>query len=187
MAASAAKPRLTLRLEWGGEMMMRSTLLLSLLALCVPATAGEPSPVFEPAACKFEGVPANWAKKHRVECGWLQVRESRGKPDSRTIKLWVAIARAEATDKRDDPILYINGGPGVATVDYIFPYFPKSQTWPAFRKTRDIVYFDQRGTGRSEPTFCPELDKTLEQVHQEAPPAREGLDRGKAAYAVCRP
>ena len=167
--------------------MIRSILLLVLAALAAPAVAAPSPAAFAPAPCKFEGVKASWAKQHRIDCGWLQVRESRDKPDSRVIKLWVAIARAEVADKRDDPILYINGGPGVATVDYVFPHFPKSQTWPAFRKDRDLVFFDQRGTGRSEPAFCPELDKTLEQVQQEAPPAREALERGKAAYAACRP
>jgi pimeloyl-ACP methyl ester carboxylesterase len=167
--------------------MIRSILLLVLAALAAPAVAAPSPAAFTPAPCKFEGVKPGWAKKNHIECAWLQVRESRGKPDSQTIRLWVAIARADTAVKREDPILYINGGPGVATVDYVFPSFPKSKTWPAFRKDRDLVFFDQRGTGRSEPAFCPELDKTLEQVQQEAPPAREALDRSKAAYAACRP
>lgn len=168
---------------------MRILLCMILLALPMLAGAGEAVPVFQPAACKFAGVPANWANKNRIECGWLQVRESRDKPDSRMLKLWVAIARAEAADKRDDPILYLNGGPGVATVDYFFPHVltnPQSKTWPVFRKERDLVFLDQRGSGRSDPAFCPELNQTLGQVLKDAPPAREALDRSKAAYAACR-
>ncbi len=168
-------------------MMIRTILLLVLAASAAPGVAAETTAAFEPAPCKFEGVKASWAKKNRVECGWLNVRESRDKPDSRKLKLWVAIARADGADRREDPILYIQGGPGVATVDYFFPYFPKSKTWPGFRKARDMVFFDQRGTGRSQPAFCPELNATLAQVQQEAPPAREALDRSKAAYAACRP
>ena len=170
--------------------MIRTILLLALAAWSAPGVAAETNAAFVPAPCKFEGVKGNWAKQHRIECGWLQVPESRDKPDSRVIKLWVAIARAEAANNREAPILYINGGPGVATVDYFFPHVltnPQSKTWPAFRKRRDLVFFDQRGTGRSEPAFCPELDKALERVQQEAPPAREALDRSKAAYAACRP
>lgn len=169
--------------------MIRSILLLVLAALAAPAVAAPSPAAFAPAPCKFEGVKASWAKQHRIECGWLQVRESRDKPDSRTLKLWVAIARAEAADKRDDPIFYLNGGPGVATVDYFFPHVltnPQSKTWPAFRKDRDLVFLDQRGSGRSEPAFCPELNQTLGQVLKDAPPAREALDRSKAAYAACR-
>jgi len=168
--------------------MTRSILiLLLLLAWPLAASAAGDKAVFEPAPCAFAGVPADWASRNRIECGWLRVEESRDKPGSRSLRLWVAIARAEAKEKREDPILYINGGPGYATVDHVFPQFPKGETWPGFRKTRDIVYFDQRGTGRSGPTFCPALSKTLQEVQQAGLPARESLDRSKAAFAACRP
>lgn len=165
---------------------MRSILCLILLAWAMPAAAHPARPAFEPAPCAFHDVPDDWATRNRIDCGWLRVPESRGRPDSRMLRLWVAIARADAAE-RADPILYIHGGPGYATVDYVFPYFPKSQTWPAFRRTRDIVFFDQRGTGRTQPGFCPELSKALQEIQQAAPPAREALDRSKAAYATCRP
>lgn len=167
--------------------MIRSVLCLLLLAWCMSVEALETPSAFEPAPCAFKGVPVEWAAQNRVNCGWLHVAESRGRPHSRRLKLWVAIARADAADKREAPLLYIHGGPGYATVDYFFPYFPKSETWPAFRKTRDIVYFDQRGTGRSDPAFCPELGVALEALGKEAPAPREGLDRAKAAFAACRP
>src|SRR5688572_24215881 len=67
-----------------------------LAAPLLSAHAASALPRFEPAACAFQEVPADWAKQNRIDCGWLHVRESRGKPDSRTLKLWVAIARADA-------------------------------------------------------------------------------------------
>lgn len=167
--------------------MVRLILCVMLLAWAMPAAAIETMSAFEPAPCAFQGVSADWAVQNRIDCGWLRVPESRNGQDSRTLKLWVAIARADAVGERADPILYIHGGPGYATVDYFFPYFPQSQTWPAFRKIRDIVFFDQRGTGRSEPGFCPELSKAMQEIQQAAPPARESLDRSKAAFAACRP
>lgn len=167
--------------------MMRSILCVLLLAWTLPALAVSPRSGFEPAPCAFRDVPADWAARNRVDCGWLQVPESRGKAGSRILKLWVAIARADAEPGREDPLLYIHGGPGYATVDYVFPYFPQSKTWPAFRRTRDIVFFDQRGTGRSGPAFCESLAATMEQLDEESPPAREGLDRSKAALGACRP
>ncbi len=167
--------------------MIRPVLCFLLVAWCSSVAAAEASSAFEPAPCAFQDVPSDWAAQNHVDCGWLRVPESRGKPDSRMLRLWVAIARADAVDKREQPLLYIHGGPGFATVDYFFPGFPKGKTWPAFRKTRDIVFFDQRGTGRSGPAFCPELSKSLQEVQQAAPPAREALDRSKAAYAACRP
>ena len=166
--------------------MIRSALLL-LAAWCGSVAAAAPPPAFEPAPCEFREVPADWDTQNRIDCGWLRVPESRGKPGSRTLKLWVAIVRSNAGEDRESPLLYIHGGPGYGTVDYFFPYFPKSKTWPAFRDSREIVFFDQRGTGRSESAFCPGLSKTLQEVQRAAPPAREALDRSKAAFAACRP
>lgn len=158
------------------------------LALCGGAVAAsDTSAAFDPAPCGFRDVPAEWATQNRIDCGWLHVSESRGKPSSRKLRLWVAIARADAAaGKAEDPLLYVHGGPGFATVDYFFPFFPQSKTWPAFRSTRDIVFFDQRGTGRSGPAFCKDLNPTLERLHKEAPPPREALDRRKEAFAACR-
>ena len=167
--------------------MVRTILCVLLFAWAAPAMAAGPAPAFEPAPCGFKDVPADWAARNRVDCGWLQVPESRGNAGSRMLRLWVAIAHADSAERRDDPLLYIHGGPGYATVDYFFPFFPKSTTWPAFRKTRDIVFFDQRGTGRSGPAFCAGLDDTMAQIRNEAPPPREALDRGVAALAACRP
>lgn len=151
----------------------------------VPAIAA-PIPWFEKAACAFEGVPANWATEHRVECGWLHVPESRDRTDSRMLRLWVAVAKADRVARAGDALLYLHGGPGFATVDYFFPYFPKSTTWTALRRTRDLVFVDQRGTGRSDPRFCKELATTLDALDRRALPAREALERRRAAYADCR-
>ena len=85
------------------------------------------------------------------------------------------------------PLLYLHGGPGYATVDYFFPYFPQSKTWPALRKTRDLVFLDQRGTGRSQPAFCPELKRALETLNAQAPAPREAMQDTVAAYSACRP
>ena len=173
-------------------MRIRGALLACLCLLgSGPVDAAGPAqpavPRFEPAPCAFLDVAADWASQQRIACGWLHVHESRGKTDSRTLKLWIAIARADVPDSNDAPFLYLNGGPGYATVDYFFPYFPQSKTLPALRKTRDLVFLDQRGTGRSQPAFCPQLKRDLEALSQQAPAARAALQRTIAAYAACRP
>jgi len=170
--------------------MQASTGLLALaLLLSVPAGAqpgnGMPLPRFEAASCNVHDVPGDWAAEHGVDCGWLHVRESRQKAAGRALRLWVAIARARKPDG-GAPLLYIHGGPGPGTVDYFFPYFPKSKTWPAFRATRDLVFFDQRGTGRSDPAFCPGLKATLEDLRRKALPPREDVARTESAFAACR-
>src|SRR5688572_17169941 len=90
-----------------GEAMIRSVLCFLLVAWSSSVACADTSSAFEPAPCAFQEVPAEWATQNRVDCGWLRVPESRGKSDSRTLKLWVAIARADAADKPEAPLLYI--------------------------------------------------------------------------------
>ena len=171
-------------MQFRGRSLLGALLVFSAPPVCL---AGQIpfTPRFEPAKCRFLGVEANWAARNRIECGWLHVEESRGKPDSRSLRLWTAIARA---DKPTDlpPLLYVHGGPGLATVDYFFPYFPKSKTWTALRADRDLVYFDQRGTGRSGPTFCTELKPELEALRKQSLPAADSLERARSVYSACR-
>ena len=163
--------------------------VVALLVSCAgaPATRGAiPAvPRFEPAPCDFKDVDATWPRTHRVDCGWLHVPQSRAAADARMLKIWTAIARADKPSDRA-PLLYIHGGPGLATVDYFFPFFPKSKTWPALRADRDLVFFDQRGTGRSDPAFCPALKPALESLRKLALPPAETLEKTRAAYAACR-
>lgn len=163
---------------------------LWLIAGCVSSassiTAASGVPRFEKAPCQFDGVSADWEVHNRVNCGWLHVEESRGTADSRLLKLWVAIARAPGDGPVPDPLLYIHGGPGIATVDTRFPSFVQNATWPVFRERRDVIFFDQRGTGRSQPEFCSELNDTLNAIDVEAPPADEALKRRVDAFTACR-
>src|SRR5574341_1944172 len=64
-------------------------------------------PTFESAPCAFP-VPRGYAP----ECGYLIVPENRARPDSRQIRLHVAIFRSRAGTPSPDPVLKISGGPG---------------------------------------------------------------------------
>ncbi len=101
-----------------------------------------------------------------IECYLLQVPENREKPDSRFIELHVVKLNstwdgeeAEKDDnesgyelapgKRDDPIIYLTGGPG-ALVTYYIKRFKDH----GIRKHRDMYILEQRGIGYSD-DFCP--------------------------------
>jgi len=101
-----------------------------------------------------------------IECYLLQVPENREKPDSRLIELHVVKLNstwddeeAEKDDdesdyelapgKRDDPIVYLTGGPG-AQVTYYIKRFKDH----GIRKHRDMYILEQRGIGYSD-DFCP--------------------------------
>jgi pimeloyl-ACP methyl ester carboxylesterase len=110
---------------------------------------------FEPATCEMplpEGQdPTN------VRCGWLTVPENRRHPEGRTIKLAVVILKATGTNPEPDPLVILSGGPGQWAIDSVLPRFSSDFAAPIQSK-RDIVVFDQRGSGRSQPALnCSEV------------------------------
>lgn len=89
-----------------------------------------------------------------ITCGYLAVPQDRSDPDSIIIDLAVAIIHAGGTRPRQDPIVYLEGGPGgsaLADPDYWLE--------SVLHTSRDIILLDQRGTGFSVPSLdCPETD-----------------------------
>jgi pimeloyl-ACP methyl ester carboxylesterase len=110
---------------------------------------------YESAACEMplpEGQnPAN------VACGWLTVPENRDRPEGHTIKLAVVTLAATTTNPEPDPLVILSGGPGQWAIDSVLPMFSGDFAAP-IQSRRDIVIFDQRGSGRSQPALnCPEV------------------------------
>jgi hypothetical protein len=120
----------------------RQVLALALLTSAVTAQAvdsraarGAPGsttvPRFEPATCPtIQGV--EWLAN--ADCGYLIVAEDRSKPNGRTIQLMVARHRAQSPEKRADPILYLEGGPGDVAALEIDPIIKAN-----FIRDRDIL------------------------------------------------
>lgn len=111
------------------------------------------TPTFESTECPFK-IPMG----ETATCGYFTVPEDRSiDPDSedfRTIRLMVAHFQSHISDPPDDPILYLVGGPGVSIfkeIDSSFYHFAR------LLDNRDVIVFDQRGIGYSEPVLdCPE-------------------------------
>jgi pimeloyl-ACP methyl ester carboxylesterase len=109
---------------------------------------------YETAPCEFP-VPAGVS----VECGWLSVPENRASPQNgREVRLHVAIFRSTRPNPPPDPIVYLEGGPGVDALERLPLVF---DVWfRPFLANRDFILYDQRGTGYSTPSLaCPELTK----------------------------
>lgn len=104
---------------------------------------------FDPAPCSLESVPDGYEARHGVECGWVTVPLRKDQPEGETIKLWIARINGTGEAPGGDPVLYINGGPGIATVDEMVPYIEQSKTMGVLLRGRDLIVFDQRGSGRS--------------------------------------
>ncbi|SKB35602.1 alpha/beta fold hydrolase [Sphingopyxis flava] len=141
---------------------------------------------FQSAPCRLENVPAGYEKKHGIECGWISVPRDHGKTDGKSIRLWVARVRGTGTARLADPVLYINGGPGIATVDSMLPHLEESQSAALLREGRDLILFDQRGSGRSEERLCPDLAGRLNEIASQGLAPAGQSERELAAFADCK-
>lgn len=149
----------------------------------VPTPTSEPTPTpayrpaFETAVCQF-----TYTVEAKIECGYLIVPEDRAHPE-RMIRLHVAIIASHSSSPAPDPVVYLNGGPGahtLAAADYFAAQFKD------ILDQRDLILFDQRGVGYSEPALdCPEI-MAEKLVHLEADldPAAEQANF-QAALADC--
>lgn len=149
-------------------------LVATTLSVALPARAATATGVFQPDACMFE-LPAGAVEGRDLECGWLRVPKRHAQPEGPSIRLAVAIVRSRASDRKPDPLVMLQGGPGGSTIDT----YTKILFSPGSRLRdmldRDIVLFDQRGTLYSEPSLvCREqmdlVARTIEQrlTYEEA-------------------
>jgi pimeloyl-ACP methyl ester carboxylesterase len=131
-------------------------------ATAVAASASTGAARFEQTGCWFKE-PLG----HEVECGWLIVPEDHAKADDNTIKLAVARFKSDAAQPEPDPIVYLEGGPGGSALKNYPPQFD-AYFGPLVEK-RDVILFDQRGTGYSEPSLaCPEIKQmALDTLNQD--------------------
>jgi len=93
----------------------------------------------------------------RGRCGQLTVPEDRGHPDGRQINLNIAVIPAASQNPNPDPVFLLAGGPGQAATQVFVPLL---SLFNQLNFRRDIVLVDQRGTGRSNPLLCAEMDET---------------------------
>ncbi len=113
---------------------------------------------FQTAACRFV-LPDGLVEGEDLQCGYLTVEETRGAPQSRLIRLAVAIFHPPGGATQPDPVIYLSGGPGVSALEMIRYQFDILSE-AAFATGRDLIVFDQRGVGLSQPALdCPEYDR----------------------------
>lgn len=102
------------------------------------------------------------------QCGSLDVLENPQDPKSIKISLNVLLLPAVNPVPEKDPLFIIAGGPGqsaVVVAESVHSIFND------VRKNRDLVFVDQRGTGKSNPLECEfetEASKQLPELEQEA-------------------
>lgn len=118
----------------------------------------------------------------RVDCGIVTVLADRGDVDGGVIRLPVVIIRSRAAHRLPDPIVYLAGGPGGAALPTVGFFLSEDIGGP-----RDVIVFDQRGTGDAIPSLgCPEVKDAVWNAlgSTDAPPVE--ATRLDAAFVACR-
>lgn len=156
-------------------------LLLSIL-LFAPAIAAQDSLArFEDDRC-----PASVPRGENARCGWLIVPEDRANPDpTDTLRLQVVVFPAWGDNPAPDPIVYLEGGPGgnpTETLNLVY-----NLRYKPYAENRDLIFIDQRGTGRSEPALdCPEYDQALIDLLPQDVSVEAESAQILEAFAACR-
>lgn len=137
------------------------------------AVVEEPAPpeyeaFFTVGSCPF-ALPPNEVEGDTIRCGTVTVPEERSDPEGETINLAVVVFKAQSANPFPDPVILLSGGPGEKTVANALTV---SLILSPFRDERDLIIFDQRGVGLSEPALeCPEhidaMFATLDELDPE--------------------
>jgi pimeloyl-ACP methyl ester carboxylesterase len=85
-----------------------------------------------------------------VRCLTIVVPESPADPEGRKLHIRVIVLPARGSSPHREPLLLIQGGPGVPGTLMARNFAQRE----ALRDRRDLVFFDQRGTGGSGALSC---------------------------------
>jgi len=112
--------------------------------------------------CRVAGI------RNEVQCGVVQRALDPGRPDATRIAVHYVVVPAMARRKLLDPVFLLAGGPGqsaIALAPSVMALFSR------LNNRRDIVFVDQRGTGRSAPLMCD--DTRLRPMSEQVDPQRQ--------------
>jgi pimeloyl-ACP methyl ester carboxylesterase len=161
------------------------TILMALiLSACAPLLqAPTATPItgvrFERADCMFGDIKG-------VDCGYLYVPEDRSQSGGPQLQLAVAIIRSSNPNPAPDPVLILFswlGGPGahiLVTIDGLMSNIKEILV------NRDVIVFDQRGTGYSLPNLdCEEVQNQVVQDASQNISQKELQRHSFQAYQDC--
>jgi pimeloyl-ACP methyl ester carboxylesterase len=116
-------------------------------------------------------------------CGILKVRLDRAHPARGKIPIFFEYYRHRNPGPTDEAIIATLGGPGASvTQEPFFTDFMRSELFRPLLDTRDLIFLDQRGVGRSQAINCRRLQQGVPQTGNPYAAARAcGRHLGKSA------
>ncbi len=134
-----------------------------LLGMCaIVASAASGAPAGGPHPCRVDGLP------NELLCGVVQRPLDPARPDGTRIGVHYLLVPAMARNKQPDAVLMLAGGPGQSAIDLAPMVLP---LMARLNNRRDLVFIDQRGTGRSAPLHC--TDESRLPVEQAVDPVQQ--------------
>ena len=130
--------------------------------LIVAVAAWLTQAAFAGTACRVEGIP------NELQCGSILRPLDPARPAGPKIDIHYLVVPALARNKQPDPLLILAGGPGQSAIAVAPLLLPRLQR---LNNRRDLVFIDQRGTGRSAPLQC--ADESQLPIAQALDPAAQ--------------
>ncbi len=139
-----------------------SKIAVLLLTLLVTGWVGHDSALAQdapqPQAIKSETIecpmtlPEGEVEGETIVCGQIAAPEDWQNPDGTSILITYAVAKSQSLAPFRDPVIYFDGGPGFSSLEAVEKL---SDAFSHLRRTRDIIFFDQRGNRYSANLDCP--------------------------------
>ncbi len=142
-------------------MKLKPFALLILICLFLSACAPQSAPAAPRPSIPLEkcALVSPRGTQTDARCGVLTVPEDRANPGGRQIDLNIAVIPAIKRNPDPDPLFLLAGGPGQSAIETFPSLLPLLYD---IHESRDIVLVDQRGTGKSNPLRCLDMeDETL--------------------------
>ena len=122
---------------------------------------------------------ASYLTEADITWGYLSVPEDWDNPNTDSIKIAVSVLKNKAKKSNAEALVFIQGGPGAPSVEDVWSWLEYK-----LREDYDIILFDIRGTGYSEPSLCPDLGKEfLSILAKNQPPSEDEKQKTNAALA----
>ena len=118
------------------------------------------------------------SNENQILWGYLNVPETWGSKEGKTIKIAVTVLKNSSHIKNPNAVVFLQGGPGASGIDNIWLWLDHP-----LRKNNDIVLFDVRGSGYSEPRLSTELGKKFLEILAKNQTKQED-EKQKAAVAI---
>lgn len=167
-----------------GSLFAGSAAVLLLLWQVAPAANSTPGEIppsgLSSRECWFT-TPEDLPENLSVDCAEMRTDPARGR-----FVLPVVIIRDHSPEHRDDPLVYLSGGPGNSSYleeENIDHWFYWAETAGLYR---DLILVDQRGTGLSRPRFhCRAYEQHLRDTLRQNLSLREEHQAALEAVQTC--